>query len=117
MVKINELSDKQLVGQLEKYQKIIDQLFVERTRRVKKGVDESLLLTQKEKIEFKKKKQKEEESAEFQLEIDDSEIEKMQEEAASLKQKNEEEDEEVRVTQLLQLSKEQLAELKKGKKK
>ena len=117
MVKISELSDKQLVGQLEKYQKILDQLTVERQKRISKGTNKKVLLTKKERAELKKQAEMEKEADEFQLQIDDEEIEKINEEVAAKDNKEEEEDEEVRVTQLLTLSKEQLAELKKAKKK
>ncbi len=54
--------------------------------------------------------------ADVQLEIDVDEIERLKTEEESAKAQTGEEEEEVRVTQLLQLSKDQIAELKKAKK-
>lgn len=54
--------------------------------------------------------------ADVQLEIDVDEIERLKTEEESAKAQTGDEEEEVRVTQLLQLSKDQIAELKKAKK-
>lgn len=125
MVKIRELSDKQLVSQLEKYEKIYTQLVNEREKRVtKRGGDPKGLLTAKEEEERVKSQpqaaQVEEEAPAsdggtkaFHLKFDDSELSAMQEEEERSHQK--EEEDEVRVTQLLKLSKEQLEELRSPK--
>jgi hypothetical protein len=128
MVKIRELSDKQLVAQLEKYEKIYLQLVGEREKRVKRGTVEEVLLTQREKQELKasqieeevfKEEPQEEQSSDdktqaFHLKFDDAEILNMEKEKeAEAKAKEPVEDDEVRVTQLLKLTKEQMEELKK----
>ncbi|MCR9203230.1 MAG: hypothetical protein NXH75_01545 [Halobacteriovoraceae bacterium] len=118
MVKIRELSDKQLVSQLEKYEKIYGQLVGERDKRVQtKGSDKGLL-TLKE-IELKKLNEPEPEAEEvsentqaFQVKFDDDELSGFDADNEALASKPEEEEDEVRVTQLLKLSKEQLEELR-----
>lgn len=117
MVKIRELSDKQLVSQLEKYEKIYGQLVGERDKRVRSKGSDKGLLTIKE-IELKKvdEPEPEEEVAEstqaFQVKFDDDELSGFDADNEAMSAKNEEEEDEVRVTQLLQLSKEQLEELR-----
>ncbi len=121
MVKIRDLTDKQLVAQLEKYEKIYLQLKGEREKRVLKGTKEELLLTSKEKEDFKEDIEEHiaeeadnfEKTQAFQLKFDDSEIQQMEADKKAVEKKNQEEEDEVRVTQLLKLSKEQLEELKK----
>ena len=129
MVKIKDLTQKQLLSQIEKYEKIYTQLLAERQKRVDGGVEKALLMTSAERkaeqIREKKASQKsnisneqgdEENTTEeaYHLKIDESELSNLKSSSASAL---EEVEEEVRVTQLLQLSKEQLEELRGGPKK
>jgi len=119
MVKIRELSDKQLVSQLEKYEKIYHQLISEREKRAKSKGGYEELLTEKEISELAPEEEllPEKSGTEaFQLKFDQEELNQMQEDENKANV-HEEEDDEVRVTQLLRLSKEQMEELKQGAKK
>ncbi len=142
MVKIKDLTEKQLLSQIEKYEKIYTQLLAERDKRVKSGADMESLKTAAEKkadqIRKEKGKEKEQEQEQkkklnsrplsseepsasdesdstsaYHLKIDESELSNItaNNEATDAQ---EEEEEEVRVTQLLQLSKAQLEELRGG---
>jgi hypothetical protein len=123
MVKIRELTHPQLVEQIEKYQKIIDELFKERKRRLSSGVDASALQTKVEKVQpaapiltpAPKAQSAVVDQADdaFALSFDDDELEKFEQEAKKTGQKVEA-TEKFRVTQLLTLSKDQLAELQKN---
>lgn len=121
MVKIPDLTNKQLVSQIEKYAKIMKQLTGERDKRAKvNDVDE--LYT---KVELAQRIKDREAAAEMDvrepednlLSFDEEEINAMDEVASKQDIKQEGEDEEVRVTQLLKLSKEDLAALQANKKK
>lgn len=122
MVKIRELSDKQLVSQLEKYEKIYNQLINEREKRASRSGGYEGLLTQKEVSELVSEEEEvvsadaDGDTQAFQLKFDQEELNQMQEEEEK-SNKPVEEDDEVRVTQLLRLSKEQMEELKQGAKK
>ena len=119
MVKIPDLTNKQLVAQLEKYGKIVDQLAKERNARVVKK-DSDDLYTKKELVAREAAKPKTPQASadggDNLLSFDDEELDAM-DEVASKQEIKEEDDEEVRVTQLLQLSKEDLAALQANKKK
>ena len=131
MVKIKDLTQKQLLSQIEKYEKIYTQLLAERQKRVEGGIEKALLMTSAEKkAEQIRKKQasskanisnaqaSEENVTEeaYHLKIDESELSTMESSSEDAPEE-EEVEEEVRVTQLLQLSKEQLEELRGGPKK
>jgi len=131
MVKIKDLTQKQLLSQIEKYEKIYTQLLAERQKRVEGGIEKALLMTSAEKkaeqIRKKQAAQKanvsnEQDSEEnvkeeaYHLKIDESELSTMKASGEGVPE-DEEVEEEVRVTQLLQLSKEQLEELRGGPKK
>lgn len=137
MVKISEIGNKQLLKQILKYRKILDQLLKERENRRAKGAPAEELYTANEIAKSKTgssapkslaKPAKQDEVTQeitgpelsvesFQLEIDVDEIERMRAEEEQAKAAKGEDEEEVRVTQLLQLSKDQIAELKKAAKK
>ena len=131
MVKISELNNRQLLKQIEKYNKIVDQLYNEREKRLDKGAKKDELLTVKEKKEIDKQRQEQQKSpsspkefdptqpgsetdSPYQLDFDQEELDSFQQKTKDVKEK--EGEEEVRVTQLLKLSKEDMAELQKGKK-
>ncbi len=132
MVKIRDLTEKQLLSQIEKYEKIYTQLLAEREKRVRNGADLESLKTSAEKTADKirqqqaKQKQKleaqieedspvvDESTAAYHLKIDESELSSLNAQDDNVEAEDEEEEEEVRVTQLLQLSKEQLEELRGG---
>ena len=122
MAKISELSDKQLVTQLEKYEKIYFQLLNERDKRLEKSGPDPKMYTKREIdlrqiIEPDEKEDegiRDERTQAFQLKFEDSEIAQMHEAEKAIEVQSESEEDEVRVTQLLRLSKEQLAELKAG---
>ncbi len=131
MVKIKDLTQKQLLSQIEKYEKIYTQLLAERQKRVEGGIEKALLMTSAEKkaeqIRKKQAAQKANVSNEqtneenvteeaYHLKIDESELSTMKSSGEGAPEE-EEVEEEVRVTQLLQLSKEQLEELRGGSKK
>lgn len=113
MVKIVELTDKQLVESIDKYLKTLEQLYKDRERRLSEGGDEAQLFTADElkKMEEERKK----EADQFSLSLADEDIEAIERVQNQAGQEQEEEDELVRVTTLLRLSKEQLAELNKAK--
>lgn len=150
MVKIKDLSNPQIVQQLKKYQKIIDELVKERSKRIDDGQPKKELFTTQELSRIQEeaapvakaapapapvKKAAPapvEEAAEeptatpaqevgddgaFQVSFDDGELDEFKENMAKEKEKEEENDEQIRVTQLLTLSKEDLAELQANKKK
>lgn len=120
MVKIRDLSDQQLVSQLEKYEKIYNQLVNEREKRVGSRGDTNGLLTSNERqIKALKEPPKstsqeagENQTQAFQLKFDDAELDQMKADEERREHKNDPETEEVRVTQLLKLSQEQLEELR-----
>ena len=127
MVKIKDLTEKQLLSQLEKYEKIYNQLISERQKRVSAGADINALMTVSEKKAEAERRKKEassennspkpnktdEPTEAYHLKIDENEISALNQDNNSAPDQ-EEEEEEVRVTQLLQLSKEQLEELRGG---
>ena len=135
MVKIRDLSDNQLVSQIEKYKKILDQLYGEREKRASDRGGVTGLLTRTEleverKIELKNEaeetpqeappvqesapKKEEKSQSAFQLSFDEDELQQMKEKEEEVAQETEEDDE-VRVTQLLRLSQDQLKELADNK--
>lgn len=117
MVKIRELSDKQLLSQIEKYEKIYHQLIGERDKRAAKSGN--ALLTAKEK-EVRAESSKpapapvadepQEDTQAFHVKFDDADLNQM-EESMNESKGAEQQEEQDSVTQLLKLSKEQLAEL------
>jgi hypothetical protein len=120
MVKIPELTNKQLVSQVEKYAKILKQLTGERDKRAQINDTDDLYT----KVELAERiKHRESASTHSSgpednlLSFDEEEINAMDQVAAKQDIKPEGEDEEVRVTQLLKLSKEDLAALQANKKK
>jgi len=123
MVKIKDLSEKQLLSQIEKYQKIYSQLLAERDKRVAAGANLEDLSTNAEKEELEKQKieqesevKNEQDTDAFQLSIGDRELSSYNDENDNLAEQKEEE--EVRATQLIKLSRGQLNELRmSGKKK
>jgi hypothetical protein len=141
MVKIPDLSNKQLLSQLEKYEKIMDQLVKERDKRVAANPTDDLY-TKKELIDREVAKKMAAQQAQMAaaapaaaqaaaaapaeapkgkednfLSFDEDELSAIEAATEEDKAKDPEEDEEVRVTQLLQLSKEDLAALQANKKK
>ncbi len=121
MVKIPDLTNKQLVSQLEKYGKIMRQLVAERDKRAA-AKDSDDLYTKAELAERQAAREAatpaaSDGSGDNLLSFDEDELSAMEDKAQEAKAKSEEDDEEVRVTQLLQLSKEDLAALQANKKK
>lgn len=113
MVKIVELTDKQLVESIDKYHKTLEQLYRDRERRLAEGGDEQNLYTADELK--KREEERKKDSDQFSLSLEDEDIEAI-EKVQDLAGQDQDEDEElVRVTTLLRLSKEQLAELNKAK--
>lgn len=125
MVKVSELGNQQLLKQILKYRKILDALIKEREARLAKGHPGTELLTAEEiaqrraiatpAAQEKSANESSDAAENFQLEIDVEEIERIRSEEERRKAAKEDEEEEVRVTQLLKLSKDQIAELKKKK--
>ncbi len=121
MVKIRELSDKQLISQLEKYEKIYNQLTSERDKRADSRGDKFDLMTAKEKeqkalntpSESSSENSNSDKTQAFQLKFDDAEIDQMEKIEEERSSANSTQTEEVRVTQLLKLSQDQLDELRK----
>ncbi len=127
MVKIKDLTEKQLLAQIEKYEKIYHQLLAERSKRIKDGATASELMTERERklqqsnkhpSSVKPKAEKIEKvetqsgngpSEAYHLKIDDKALSEMKTFEEDV---DDDEEEEVRVTQLLQLSKAQLEELR-----
>ncbi len=118
MVKIPDLTNKQLVSQISKYAKILAQLTGERDKRTQVN-DTDDLYTKSEVEQRIKARAATAPAAEEDnlLSFDDEEINAMDDLASKQDIKSEGEDEEVRVTQLLKLSKEDLAALQANKKK
>jgi hypothetical protein len=128
MVKIPELKDKQLIAQIYKYDKILKSLLKERKRRIAKGAKPESLMTPTERQVAKKMKAKgkieaeiEENTSPIAQEDDNleqagglelSSEETTPENTAGEAEEEEDEEEEVRVTQLLQLSQDQIADFK-----
>lgn len=121
MVKIRELSDKQLISQLEKYEKIYNQLTSERDKRAGSRGDKIDLMTAQEKEENalnttsdnSSQNSNADKTQAFQLKFDDAEIDQMEKIEEERSSANSTHTEEVRVTQLLKLSQDQLDELRK----
>ncbi len=125
MVKIRELSDTQLVSQIQKYERIYFQLVNERDKRVESQGKSKALYTPRElelNIVDTAQEEEEEDSSpsnetkSYQLKFDESEIDQINEAEKSVELQKETPEDEVRVTQLLRLSKEQLDELRGNKK-
>lgn len=141
MVKVSEITNIQLLKQIQKYNKILEQLHKERDKRRARGEPGAELFSPQELAQMRAKssapkskpqaqssghqqeaKSKDDFSSpelsasDVQLEIDVEEIERLRSEEEKAKKSSDEDTEEVRVTQLLQLSKDQIAELKKSKK-
>lgn len=115
MAKINELNNKQLLMSIAKYQKILDQLLSERDKRLSAGMPEAELFTPQELKERENQRTQESQLEQFSLNLGDDDIEAIETLKKEEASKDEDEDELVRVTTLLRLSKEQLAELNKAK--
>ncbi len=132
MVKVSELGNQQLLKQILKYRKILDVLLKERESRLARGHPGAELYSAQELAEIRAissapKPVPQEAAPEssapksapetFQLEIDVEEIERMRSEEEQRKAAKDDGEEEVRVTQLIKLSKGQLDELRKESKK
>jgi hypothetical protein len=120
MVKIPDLTNKQLVSQIEKYVKIVAQLTGERNKRAQaRDTDDLYTKTELAKRISAREADPVSELREEDnlLSFDEEEISAMDQAASKQDIKSEGEDEEVRVTQLLKLSKEDLAALQANKKK
>ncbi|MCK5883953.1 MAG: hypothetical protein KAG61_09705 [Bacteriovoracaceae bacterium] len=115
MAKISELNNKQLLMNIQKYQKIIDQLLSERSKRLNAGGPENELLTPNELKEKQAELTKEMSMEQFSLNLADDDIEAIENVKEVESAKDQEEDDLVRVTTLLRLSQDQLAELKQAK--
>ncbi len=115
MAKINELNNKQLLMSVVKYKKILDQLLAERDKRLSAGMPEAELLTPEEIKEKEEQRTHEAQLEQFSLNLGDDDIEAIETLKKEEESKDDDEDELVRVTTLLRLSKEQLAELNKAK--
>ncbi len=111
MVKIVELTHKQLVESIDKYHKTLEQLYKDRERRLATGVPEAELYTADELKKMSEMRKKE--ADQFSLSLADEDIEAI--ETINNPSDDDEDDELVRVTTLLRLSKDQLAELNKAK--
>ena len=107
MAKISELTNKQLVQQLEKYKKISDKLLKEREKRILGGVPRNYLLMEHENSIVEDQG----EDASFSLELSAEDLKQVEE----IKAKQGGAEEEARVTQLLQLTKKQLENFNKKK--
>ncbi|MBT3583921.1 MAG: hypothetical protein HN509_03360 [Halobacteriovoraceae bacterium] len=128
-----------MIQQFNKYKKVYDELERERQNRLELKPETELLYTKNELATRKKEAVKSEpvkkveevaekkedatgeveadNSANYQLHIDTDELSQLEaDREAKKKEADQEEDDEVRVTQLLKLSKEQLEELRKDKK-
>ena len=145
MVKIRELTDKQLTAQIAKYDRILNGLLKERKVRIKNGTPIAKLMTDKEReIAEKFKEQgvigeealagqtktvdldKLENQTQIQtqakaetaqgFEVDAEDLAALQNTDDNSEDEEEEAAEEVRVTQLLQLNQDQLEELRKNSK-
>lgn len=117
MVKIVELTNEQLVASIEKYQTIIDELYKEREKRLGAGASIEEVYTKGELEKMKQNNTSISDSDQFALNLGDDDIEAIEtvKNETSIRNKSEDDDELVRVTTLLRLSKEQLAELNKAK--
>lgn len=118
MVKIRELTDRQLVSQLEKYEKIYVQLLRERDKRAKTVGSHKGLLTELEKKEAQEaqvtKNDKDiekvgetlaqEKTQFFHLKLNDEDLNQIEAQMERESAKNSETENEVHVTRLLQLS-------------
>jgi hypothetical protein len=113
MVKIRELSDQQLIQQIEKYQRTLEKLMEERSQRLGtlSGVERQALALAGEENENSAEEEPEQSEG---YHFDDEELQQLQNQAASGEGAGlgMGEDEEVRVTQLLQLAKGDLEDLK-----
>jgi len=107
MVKIRDLTEPQLEQQIRKYQKLLDELIKERDRRTV-GTNPNVAVDTNAELATS------EINDPFQLNFDDNEIAKLQADAKEKEKTKGMAEEEVRVTQLLQLNKGQLAELQKN---
>lgn len=135
MVKIRELTNPQLLQQIVKYQNILDQLFTERSARLEQGTAKQQDVLTPEELKkhqpvtkpaaAKKEESPPAEQAQaeqaggehFQVAFDDDEITEMEQRAEEAKSTHDDETGEIRVTQLLTLNKDQLAELQENAKK
>ena len=109
MAKIEELTDRQLVEQIEKYGKVYEKLIAEKKQRILDGKDPIIFQTEAE-----KKKQSlgpDAKTGTYHIAFSDTQVKQFQETHEAV-QKSLAQDE-VAVTKLLQLSKEQLDALKK----
>jgi hypothetical protein len=122
MVKIKDLTEKQLITQIEKYERIYSQLLSERQKRVDAGSSFESLMTRKEKKQALKNKDhetntslKREKTDTYHLTLDEEEISSLSPGKVKDSKNDDEEEhyEEVRVTQLLKLSKDQISEIQK----
>lgn len=107
MVKIRDLTEPQLEQQIRKYQKLLEELSKERDRR-NVGTNPNVSMDTNAELATS------EINDPFQLNLDDGEIAKIKAEEKASKKSKSMDEEEVRVTQLLQLNKGQLAELQKN---
>ena len=107
MVKIRDLTEPQLEQQIRKYQKLLDELNKERDRR-QVGTNPAV------EIDANAELATSEINSPFQLSLDDSELAKIEGDPKANKPASAMKEEEMRVTQLLQHNKGQLAELQKN---
>ena len=126
MAKISELSNEQLLKNIEKYQKLLKGLHKERERRT--NSDPSLKKTLFTREELAKEKssasastdattEQEDSSTErFQINFEESEIEQIEEMAAKESKANKDEQDGPAMTQVLNLTSAQLKEFNKGNK-
>lgn len=134
MVKIPELKDKQLIAQIHKYDKILKSLLRERKRRIAKGTKPETLMTPSERQVAKKMQEKGKiksevsigEETQTSMEQPEDNLDQnaglelspeMEEQvnavsASEVPEDDDEEESEVRVTQLLQLSQDQIKDFK-----
>ena len=129
MAKISELTNEQLLQQIEKYKKIWDKLHDERKKRIEAaGSDKGLEMAEarpvpapvtapappSSKAAASQEKQDVSPGQElYALSFDDKEIQEMAKERAAGGKASEEKQEEIGVTQLITLSQEQRKKLKK----
>jgi hypothetical protein len=119
MVKIRDLTDQQIEEQITKYQKILDKLNKEKSLR---GGEATTTATESNAagdiaVDNDAQSSDSAEGEAFFLDFEQEEIQKFDQHNSEGPGADEEVDEEIRVTQLLQLSKKDLEELQSGKKK
>ncbi len=116
MVKVSQLTDEQLVGQIEKYEKIVKGLHREREKRVAADVPAQNLMTEREKsLVDQDKTNTTGMTNTFTVEISEADLKGAAEVENAPADEREDQEDLMRVTRLLQLSKSDLEELSKDK--